>query len=532
MSIVVNDVSFHYFNHQPLFEHIGFAVPTNGKVAIVGPNGSGKSTLLKLLAGELAATAGSVHCRSTPYYIPQQIATQGQNIADAIGIAEKINALRAICNGSDNPLLYDLLADDWDIESRCRTALDNWNLTQADLHTPIDRLSGGEKTKVFLAGLAIRKPEIVLLDEPTNHLDLSSRQKLYNYIDNSKATIVAVSHDITLLNRLNSTLELSEKGLRSYGGNYAFYKTQKNIEQHALEQQLHSEETTLRQAQKKAREVMERQEKRNVRSQKNTSGIPRIILAARHDKGERTEAKLSEKHANIIAGSRQKLSELQQHRPGDQLKFNFDPPTLHLGKLLIAASDINFRYENRKLLWQTPLNIAIHSGERIHIKGDNGTGKTTLIDLLTGKLAPSSGKIVRAEFSYILLDQHYSPVDRDATILQTAESYNSNNLPDHAVKLRLNRALFPEKTWNKNCRTLSGGERLRLYLCCLMIFNHTPDMFILDEPSNNLDLSSLAILADTIGNYRGTLVVISHDRSFIDEIRITKTIALERPSRF
>jgi ATPase subunit of ABC transporter with duplicated ATPase domains len=168
--------------------------------------------------------------------------------------------------------------------------------------------------------------------------------------------------------------------------------------------------------------------------------------------------------------------------------------------------------------------MEIRSGERIRITGNNGTGKTTLLKLLTGELLPSEGEIKRADFSSIYLDQQYSSMDKDVTILELSRAYNFNNLQEHEIRLRLNRALFPQETWNKNCRTLSGGERMRLYLCCLMISNHIPDMFILDEPTNNLDISSLSILTDTVKNYRGTVLVVSHDNYFIDKIGITKSI--------
>ncbi|MDR2811346.1 MAG: ATP-binding cassette domain-containing protein [Tannerellaceae bacterium] len=338
---------------------------------------------------------------------------------------------------------------------------------------------------------------------------------------------MVVSHDRALLNRLDTTFELSTKGIKLYGGNYAFYKEQKEMDNHALTQQIHSEKTALRSARKKAQEVRERQEKRVSRGEKDTSGIPRILLNARQGKGENTKARLSEKHTNIIADTRQKLIELQQKQENlCTLKIDFEDARLHNGKLLVAFSDVNVGYTSEKMLWQTSLNIEIRSGERIHIKGDNGTGKTTLIKLLTGEIAPDKGEIRLADFSYIYLDQHYRQVDSDSAVLEMAALYNKNHLPDHELKLRLNRALFPEVTWNKNCLTLSGGERMRLYLCCLMISNHVPDMFILDEPANNLDLSSLSILADTIRNYRGTLIVVSHDEYFIETIRATRSIEL------
>ncbi|RHJ82563.1 ABC-F family ATP-binding cassette domain-containing protein [Parabacteroides sp. AM08-6] len=525
MSIILSGVSYHYYNQQALFECVNLSVATGGKVSVIGNNGTGKSTLLKLIAGELKVSSGSIRCASTPYYIPQQIGITGISITQALGVSDKIEALHAICNGSDKHELYDILADDWNIESRCRIALDAWGLSDMELNAPIDSLSGGEKTKLFLAGIAIHNPGIILLDEPTNHLDYTSRRKLYEFIAGSKAAIIIVSHDIALLNLLEETYELSPKGLKLYGGNYDFYKAQKEIETQALINQIDAGETALRLARKKAQKVKENQERRVNRGAKETSGQPRIILKGRQDKGENTEAKLKSKQADIIDRNCRNLNDLRQKQNAEsELKFDFNHAQLHNGKLLVSAHEINFKYERKGLLWHVPLDVEIRSGERIHIIGDNGSGKTTLLKLLIGELSPSIGKIIRNDFSFVYLDQEYSKVKTSQTVLELAQEYNRSNLLDHEIKLRLHRALFPKQMWDKPCHVLSGGERMRLYLCCLMISNHMPDTFILDEPTNNLDLSSFEILATTIKNYQGTLLIISHDKRFIEEVDITKVI--------
>ena len=527
MSIIVSDLSYRYPNRQSLFGHISFSVPCGGKVSVIGNNGTGKSTLLKLLAGELGSVSGAVRSLSKPYYIPQLQGSAVQDVSGALGVADKINALNAICDGSSEQGHYDILADDWDIESRCRAALDFWDLPHIRLRSFTEELSGGERTKVFLAGLMVHEPDIILLDEPTNHLDLQGRRKLYDYLDNVKATVVVVSHDVALLNMMDATYELSPAGLRSYGGNYDFYRELKALEDNALSQKIGAEESALRRARRKASEVKERQERRIEHAAKTTSGIPRIVLNSLRSKGENSSAALAGKHSAIISESRRRINSLRlQRRPDAGLKIDFDNAGLHNGKLLVSASDANFGYAGGDLLWRTPLNVEIRSGERIHITGGNGSGKTTLLRLLTGGLSPARGEVRKADFSFVYLDQQYDPVDRDMTLLELTREHNRCNLLDHEIKLRLDRALFPVGTWDKNCRELSGGERMRLYLCCLMISNHVPDMFVLDEPTNNLDLSSLSILADTVKNYSGTLLVVSHDRNFINEIRITRCIEL------
>ena len=343
MSIILSGVSYRYRNQQFLFEELDLSVPAGGKVAVVGDNGAGKSTLLKLIAGELAPAAGSIACSSRPYYVPQQLAAAGISAASVLGVADQLDALRAICGGTADPRCYDVLADDWNVEARCRAALDHWGLPHVGLTDPVDALSGGERTKLCLAGILVHKPAVVLLDEPTNHLDTSGRHRLYDFIRASRATIVAVSHDVALLDLLGTTCELTAKGLKVYGGNYDFYRERKQAEEDALAQQVDCERTALRMARKKAQEVRERQERRMRQGERHKDQLPRILRRTVKDRGERTEAQLVGKHAEQIGGSRERLDELRsRQRTQCELKIDFDDAQLHDGKLLVRADGLNF----------------------------------------------------------------------------------------------------------------------------------------------------------------------------------------------
>ena len=527
MHIVVCDLSYRYTNRQSLFEAIRFSVPPGGKAAIVGNNGTGKSTLLKLLAGELTPVSGSIACAARPCYVPQQPDLTGLSVAEALGAAEKIAALRAICAGSTDPAHYDTLGDDWEIEAKCRAALDGWGLYRVGPDTPADTLSGGERTKLLLAGASLRKPEILLLDEPTNHLDEEGRRQLCAFVRDTRATVVVVSHDTTLLNLLETTYELSPLGLKRYGGNYDFYREQKRVERQALEQRIDAAQSALKQARRRAQEIRERQEKRAAQGERKKDQAPRILRKGLKDSGERTASRLRGQHAEIIGRDSEKIAGLRARQQREcLLRIDFDDAQLHDGKLLAEFRGVDFAYPGGRPLWPEPLDAAIRSGERIRLRGGNGAGKTTFVKLLTGELQPTAGEIRRSEFSYVCLDQEYSRLDTPATVLETAQAYNRSHLEDHELKMRLHRALFPAETWDKACDTLSGGERMRLNLCCLMIGNHVPDLFILDEPTNNLDLQSLGILTDTIRSYRGTLLLVTHDSRFAEEVGVTKTIAL------
>lgn len=187
---------------------------------------------------------------------------------------------------------------------------------------------------------------------------------------------------------------------------------------------------------------------------------------------------------------------------------------------MITAKDINFSYNNNDALWKESLSFQLKSGDRLCIKGVNGSGKTTLLKLITGEIVPTQGSLSRIDFKYVYLNQEYSIIKNDKSVLEQAETFNSRNLPEHEIKTILNRYLFPATVWDKSCRKLSGGEKMRLAFCCLMISDNTPDMFILDEPTNNLDIQSIEIITATIKNYTGTVVVVSHDKYFVNEIGI------------
>ncbi|MNE55117.1 ABC transporter ATP-binding protein uup [compost metagenome] len=187
--------------------------------------------------------------------------------------------------------------------------------------------------------------------------------------------------------------------------------------------------------------------------------------------------------------------------------------------------EINFSY-GEKDLWNENLNFEILSGDRLVIKGLNGSGKTTLIKIILGELIPSKGQVNSLAKKTIYIDQDYSLLNQNLKIYEQAQVFNDCGLEEHEIKMRLNRFLFSRNDWDKPCNALSGGERMRLMLCCLTISNESPEIIILDEPTNNLDIQSIEILTAAINEYRGTLIVISHDQSFLEQINVEKSILL------
>ncbi|RFS19273.1 ABC transporter ATP-binding protein [Chitinophaga silvatica] len=527
--LILQGVAYTHPNKDLLFSDINLIINKYDKAAIIGNNGAGKSTLLKIIAGQLPVSQGIIKREGVIYFVPQHYGQYtGYTIAQALGTDKKLNALKAILAGEfcDEDLIT--LEDDWTIEERCQEALSYWQLQGLDLNQKMDALSGGQKTKVFLAGIFIHQPDIVLLDEPSNHLDVKSRQQLYDYISTARETLVVVSHDIRLLNLLNTMHELSKKGITTYGGNYNFYISQRGLEQEALQHDIRSMEKALRKAKETERETIERQQKLDARGKKKQekAGLPTISMKTFQNNAEKSTARVKGMHADKIDNLSTELNQLRKELPDlDKMKIAFDNSSLHKGKILITAEEINFKYSDKQL-WNTPLSFQILSGERIAIKGNNGSGKTTLIKLLLGELKPSFGKLSSAASHSIYIDQDYSLINNELTVFEQIEQFNSGALQEHEIKIRLNRFLFGPEDWNKPCSALSGGEKMRLMLCSLTVSNTALDIIVLDEPTNNLDIQNIEILIAAISEYKGTLLVISHDESFLEKIGISRTIEL------
>lgn len=527
--LTLQNISYTHQNKDLLFSNINLTVNNHEKTALIGNNGVGKSTLLKIIAGELQPTYGQIIVETEPYYVPQIFGQFNHlNIAQALLIEDKLNALKEILNGNTSEENFNLLNDDWTIEDRCKEALNYWQLDDLDLSQKMETLSGGQKTKVFLAGISIHQPELVLLDEPSNHLDVSGRQLLYDFIQATKGALIVVSHDRKLLNLLDTVCELSKQGIKVYGGNYDFYKEQKQIENNALNQDIQSKEKALRKAKEKERETIERQQKLDTRAQKGLgkAGLPKIVSNTWKNSAERSTAKIASVHSEKIGGISQDLQELRSALPDiDKMKFGFGNSALHKGKILFTAKDINFAY-NTQPLWKDNLNFQITSGERIALKGQNGSGKTTLIKLILGDIEPQTGTIYRADNKAVYIDQDYSLLDNKLKVYEQAQQFNGSSLQEHEIKIRLNRFLFTKDDWDKSCSALSGGERMRLLLCCLTINSKSPDIIIFDEPTNNLDIQNVEILTVAINEYQETLIVVSHDETFLEQINIERTIEL------
>ena len=543
------NISYTHPNKDFLFDNINLTLNNREKVALIGNNGSGKSTLFKIISGEITSFDGQLLLDSAPYYIPQIFGQyNNMTIAQALRIDKKLDALKEILAGNMTEEALESLNDDWTIEERCIEALEYWQLkdlgetreekfrrmadsvfTGEIMNLKIGTLSGGQKAKVFLAGITIHKPELVLLDEPSNHLDQAGRQLLYDFIQNSSLTMLIVSHDRALLNLLDTVCELNKQGITVYGGGYDFYAEQKRAEKETLAEDIKSKEKALRKAKEKERDTVERQQKLDARGKKKQekAGVARILMNTLKDKAENSTSKMKSIHSEKIGGISQELQELRSSVPDiDKMKFGLDNSILHKGKIMFKANGINFSYGSLPPLWQENMSFQITSGERIIITGLNGSGKTTLIKIILGLLETDTGTVYIADNKSVYIDQDYSLIKNELTVYEQAQQYNDSALQEGEIKSRLNRFLFTKEDWDKQCAVLSGGERMRLMLCCLTINNQAPDIIILDEPTNNLDIQNIEILTAAINEYQGTLIVVSHDYIFREQIKISREICL------
>lgn len=532
MSIQVQNLTYIHPDREQLFHNLNFSVESHEKCALIGENGVGKSTLLQIIARRLAPASGKVLCDDIPYFVPQHLGQYDRmTVAESLGISRELNALYAILKGDVTDENLTCLNEKWDIEDQAMSALGKWDLPHVSLDTRMSVLSGGEKTRIFLAGITLHSPALVLMDEPTNHLDMSGRGMVYDFLSDFSGTVVVVSHDRVLLNRMTAMYEMSADGVRFYPMNYSTYKELKDMERQSREAQLENRQKELRKAKKEAREAMERQLKHNVRGEKQSEkkGIARIAMGNMQNRAENSTSRLGRVKQEKLQSMSDEIRTIRSSISNvNAMKIDFNSSALYFGRRMIEVRNLNFAYDGMPRLWAENLDFTICSGDRIRLTGANGSGKSTLLELMTGLKNPSEGTVRRIDdMKYVYLDQEYSFIRNDRTVLEQVSEYNSQ-MQDHEIKICLSRFLFTQSMWDKKCAGLSGGERMRLALCCLMVSRNTPDMIIADEPTNNIDIVNVEILTSILREYRGTLIVVSHDAAFIDELSIEKEICLQK----
>jgi len=525
-TIVANDISFEIRNGVSIFKNLSVSLNAE-KTGLVGKNGSGKTTLLRLLVGELEPSSGKIQKAGIVAYLPQdyQLNLQ-QTISDALGVKEKLEALDKIKSGSKNSEILELVGNDWDVQSRISEIFERLKIGGLNLNRSLNSLSGGERTKVIIAKLLISEPEFIILDEPTNNLDRESREFIYELIKNWQRGLLVVSHDRNLLNLLDQILELSNGKLKIYGGNYGNYKEQKELEEQATKRQLAGAEQELKKTKRQAQRTKEKQQKRLSQGKKlrGKIGMPKIILGKMKETNETTSSRLQKLHEKRIEGAISNLEEAKAKiSPENQINVDLSGTKVSTGKLIVETKNLNFSYDDGKPLFKDS-TISLHGPIRLALNGPNGSGKTTLIKLFLKELEPLSGEVALGVDKFAYLDQGVVVLQKDKTLIDNLK--HISNLDDNIARKWLARFLFRNEDVFKKVDMLSGGERMRAALACILAGDKPPQLLILDEPTNNLDLDSIEQIESALLNFQGALMVISHDKSFLRNIGIREEITL------
>lgn len=496
------------------------------RTGLVGRNGVGKSTLLKLVAGELPPHAGTIAVTGTLGVLRQALQTDpGETVADLFGATAGLALLRRAESGDVDA--EDLGRADWTLEPRMAAALRRLGL-DAGPGIRLATLSGGQRTRMALAALVFKEPDFILLDEPTNNLDREGRRAVIDLLVSWRSGAIVVSHDRELLETMDAIVELTGLGATRYGGNFSHYHQRKALELAAAQHDLADAEKRLAHVAERAQERAERKARRDRAGQtrRRKGDIPRIQLNTLRNRSEKSggdQARLGERQRiealEDVASARQRIEVLQP------LSVVLPPTGLPAGKTVVRLDQVSAGYApNRPVIRE--LGLAITGPERLAITGPNGSGKTTLLALITGKLAPWTGT-VRLGVEHAVLDQQVSLLDPQTSIRDNFRRLNPA-ADENACRASLARFMFRAEAALQIVSGLSGGQLLRAGLACVLGAS-PPPLLILDEPTNNLDLDSIAAVEAGLRAYDGALLVVSHDEAFLQAIGISRRLGLGGP---
>ncbi|MDR3512479.1 MAG: ABC-F family ATP-binding cassette domain-containing protein [Caulobacteraceae bacterium] len=501
------------------------------RTGLVGRNGAGKTTLLNLVSGELAPTEGAV-ARAGRIGVLRQAARPlaGASVADLIGLAEPLARLARIERGEGSE--QDLAEADWSLPARLEAALAEVDLPDLAFDRPAATLSGGQLTRARLAALVAEAPDLLLLDEPTNNLDAEARALVARVLRGWKGGAVVVSHDRALLREMDRIVELSGLGARVYGGGWDLYAERRAQERAAAARDLEAAERGARQVDRDIQAARERKQRRDAAGQRAAArgGQPWIVLGAMAERAELSGGRASQlaerqraEAAEALAGARAKVERLKT------LAVELPASGLAAGKRVLAFEDVGFAWPGGAPVL-SGVGFEIVGPGRVAVTGRNGAGKTTLLRLAVGDLEPGAGRVLRGG-RVALLDQRTAMLDEGETILGAFRRLNPGS-DDNACRAALARFLFRAEAALKPVAALSGGERLRAALACVLGAQAPPQLLILDEPTNHLDLDSIVAIEAALAGYDGALLVVSHDRDFLDAIGVEREIVLGvRPPR-
>ncbi|MFE2640962.1 ABC-F family ATP-binding cassette domain-containing protein [Streptomyces nigra] len=522
-SISCTSLSFSWPDGSPVFEALDVAFGP-GRTGLVGVNGSGKSTLLKLIAGELTPADGVVRVAGEIGYLPQNVTLDtALRVDQALGIAGKRAALHAIEAGDVAEEHFETVGDDWDVEERALATLGELGLGHVELDRTIGEVSGGESVLLRLAALLLRRPDVLLLDEPTNNLDLYARRRLYAAVESWPGVMVVVSHDRELLDMVDQIADLRSGEISWYGGNYSAYEVALATEQEAAERMVRVAEADLK---KQKRELIDAQvklarRKRYGQKMWDQKREPKIVMGARKRAAQESAGKHRIMHEEKLAEARERLGDaVDAVRDDDEIRVDLPYTAVPPGRSVLALRELEVSYGAR-----VPGGLDVHGPERIALVGRNGAGKTTLLRTIAGELAPVAGEVT-AHVPLRFLPQRLDVLDDTVSVVDNVARF-APGAGNNRIRAQLARFLFRGARADQLAETLSGGERFRAALAALMLAEPAPQLLMLDEPTNNLDMASVRQLTSALESYEGAVIVAGHDLPFLESIGVTRWLMIE-----
>lgn len=513
-------------NNKPVFSDLSLAF-SHHKIGLVGKNGIGKSTLLKLIVNEITSQSGAIHTDTTIAYIPQNpVIPAHLTVAGFLGVEQQIQALHRIMQGSIDERDFTLINEEWNIEESLQQQLSLFGLESIPYHRFLHTLSGGEMTRLFLTKLFYSDANFLLLDEPTNHLDILARKQLYQAIAQWNRGMIVASHDRTLLNLMEEIVELNTLGVAHYGGNYDFYIEQKTLEKASSELALHDAKKLLHKTNHTIQASREKhaQKQSYGRQLRKSGSIDKLSANSAEGRSERTQSKLLIKEKRLLEQAEKSLTSAREKiEISHEINVTLPNTTVPNGKTIVAMDNITFSFSGSANPIINNFTLKIQGPERIALAGSNGSGKTTLVKLLLGELTPQHGTLYLGTEHVSYVDQHAHLLNPELSVLQNFLNLNPETTEQYAYQC-LAQFLFRNIAAKKLVSALSGGEKLRAILACVLLSQHPPQLLILDEPTNHLDLSSLASIESALIHYQGAMIVISHDQKFLENIGIESMI--------
>jgi len=518
------------------FTHVSFTLPDGrtvledvtfglgpGRHGIVGANGSGKSTLLRLATGALRPTAGAVAVHGRLAHLPQDLTSRpGATVADLLDVRSTLDALAAIEAGSVDPNHFDAVGDDWDLPERITARLEAAGLAAVALDRPVSSLSGGERVLLALTARLLRRPDVLLLDEPTNNLDAPTQRRVADLVSEFGGVLVVVSHDRRLLERMDQIGEVRDTAVRWYSGSLSDYEAAVEHEQQLARQAVSTARAHVRRQHRELIEQQTKQARRDRQGRGKADGLPRIVANEYRRRAQVTAGRVRAIHEDRLEESRAALEQAKEQLRDDR-GIHVDLPETEVPtrrRVLRAAGLVPAHGTSR------PLDLDVRGPERIAVVGPNGAGKTSLLRAILGLEEPRRGSAeVFVPWRYLPQDVDLLTADR--SVLDNVRRVAPGRTPGD-VRAKLARFGFRGDAVDQSVRTLSGGERWRATLAALVLATPAPQLLVLDEPTNNLDLASLDRLVEALGSHRGALLVVSHDERFLSDLDLDRRIAVDR----